>query len=71
MKYMLSAIAVIVHENTYRRYKDCMVLKYAKTVHIQTIRNTHEPMITIMVGRMLFPSPLDAAMEQSMKADME
>jgi hypothetical protein len=46
-----------------------MVPKYAKTVYIQTILNTQDPIMTIMVGRILLPSPLEAAMEQSINAD--
>ena len=45
-----------------------MVLKYANTVHIHKSRNTVEPAVTINMGTMVYPSPLEAAMVQSMKA---
>ena len=62
-------MAVKVHENTYKRYNDCIVLKWANIVYIQKILNTHEPIITIIVGITVLPSPLDAAMVQSINAD--
>ena len=66
---VISAIAVIDQENAYKRYKDAMVPKYTKIVYTQITRNTQEPMITIMVGTMLFPIPRDAAIVQSINAE--
>ena len=69
IKYRISAAAVRDQEHKYNRYSDCMVPKYAKTVYIQTILNTQDPIMTMMVGRILLPSPLEAAMEQTINAD--
>ena len=62
-------MAVMLQENTYNRYKEGIVLKYAKMVYTQITRDTQEPLNTIIVGTSLFPSALDAAIVQSMKAD--
>ena len=66
---MISTNAVIPQEKIYSRYKDGMVLKYAKTVFTQTIRNTQDPMITMIVGTMLFPRAREAAMALSINAE--
>ena len=59
----------MLQENTYSRYNDVIVPKYANTVYIHITRNTHEPNVTITVGTKLFPSPLEAAIVQSIKAE--
>ena len=69
-KYVISAVAVITHEKLYSRYSDVIVRKYANTVYTHATRNTHEPRITITVGTTALPMPRDAAMVQSMNADM-
>ncbi len=66
---MISTVAVIPHEKIYSRYNDGIVLKYAKTVFTQIIRNTQEPRITVIVGTKLFPRALEAAMLASIKAE--
>lgn len=68
---MISAVAVILHEKIYSRYSDDIVPKYANTVYIHTMRNTHEPIITMNVGTKLFPRLRDAAIVQSMNAEKE
>ena len=65
---MISATAVIDHENIYSRYSDGIVRKCANTVYIHATRNTQEPIITMIVGARLFPIPRQAAIVQSMKA---
>ena len=68
---MISAIAVIDQENTYNRYRDGIVLKYAKMVLTHTIRNTQDPRMTIIIGITLFPSPLEAEIALSINADTQ
>ncbi len=48
-----------------------MVWKWAKMVYTQITRNTQEPITTMMVGTTVLPSPREAAMVQSMKAEMQ
>ena len=64
-KYIISASAVIPHDTGYSKYKDSKVPKRPNTVYIHTIRNTHEPIITIAVGTKLLPIPREAAIVQS------
>ena len=47
-----------------------MVWKCAKMVYTHITLNTQEPMMTMIVGTTLLPSPLEAAMVQSIKALM-
>ena len=44
--------------------------KWAKIVNTQITRNTQEPRMTITVGATLFPIPREAAMEQSINAEI-
>ena len=46
-----------------------MVWKWAKMVYTQITRNTQEPSTTMTVGTTVLPSPREAAMVQSIKAD--
>ena len=55
----------------YSRYSAGMVWKWAKMVYTQITRNTQEPITTMMVGTTVLPSPREAAMVQSMKAEMQ
>ena len=66
---MISAIAVMLHENMYSRYSDIIVWKYANTVYTHITRNTHEPIITMAVGTALLPMPREAAIVQSINAE--
>ena len=60
---------MIVQEKKYKRYSEVSVWKWAKTVNTQITRNTQDPKMTMIVGGILFPIPLDAAMEQSINAE--
>ena len=71
IKYAISAAAVIAHEKVYSRKSDGIVLNQAKTVHSHIILNTHEPIITMNDGIPVLPSPLEAAIVQSIKAEMQ
>ena len=48
-----------------------MVWKCAKIVYTHATRNTQEPRITRMVGTTVLPSPREAAIVQSIKAEMQ
>ena len=70
-KVRISAKAVRVQLQGYSRYSAGMVWKWAKMVYTQITRNTQEPITTMMVGTTVLPSPREAAMVQSMKAEMQ
>lgn len=70
-KYIYPTIAVNAHALAYTRYSDSSVLMLAKIVQTQIILNTTLPMITIIVGITLFPSPLAPAAGLSMNAEMK
>jgi hypothetical protein len=48
-----------------------MVWKWAKMVYTQITRNTQEPSTTMTVGTTVLPSPREAAMVQSIKAETQ
>lgn len=48
-----------------------MVLNHANTVRTQMIRKMQEPEMTMIMGTRLFPSPRQAAMALSMKAETQ
>lgn len=61
--------AVIIHEHGYNRNNDGIVWKCANIVYTHATLNTHEPIITTIVGTIVLPSPLDAAIVQSINED--
>ena len=69
IKYTISATAVIIQEHGYNRNNDGIVWKYANIVYTHATLNTHEPIITTIVGTIVLPSPLDAAIVQSINED--
>ena len=67
----MTDIAVSIQDTGYNKYKDGIVLKWAKILYTQIILKIHDPKINMIVGTMVFPSPLKAAIVASINEEIK